>query len=152
MRYKRKILENKYITKKCAFCNANFYAKRNSAKYCSDSCKAQYNKEKRKTQNWYYENPNKGKRLPLGTVTSWEMAEDKLVFSGDLTSLYWELPKYMSQEQLSKEKEYIENRKPFSETHEWFESANQIFTNENFKEVFRILQKYINFISGPGRM
>ena len=77
--------------------------------------------------------------MPLGTVTSWEMLEDKLLFSGELTSIHAELVVYVSPEQLTKEKEYIKTLNPFSETQEWSNSSVQIFTDTNFIEIFRIL-------------
>ena len=83
--------------------------------------------------------PNEGKVLPPGTITSWEMPEDKLVFLGELVSLYCKLTAYVSPDQLTKEKEYIDTLKPFSETKEWLESSIQIFTDNDFMEVFRIL-------------
>jgi hypothetical protein len=128
----------KQNAKKCAYCDGNFYAIRDTAIYCSDSCKKQFNLEKNKNQKWYSHDPNKGIRLALGTITSWEMPEDKLVFSGDLMSIHAELVDYVSPEQLTKEKESIEILKPFSETQELPESSIQIFTDTNFIEVFRI--------------
>lgn len=130
---------NEYNKKECAFCGEPFYAKNDKAKYCSDSHKVQFSQMVKKSHQWYSHNPNEGKVLPIGTVTSWEMPEDKLVFSGEMASLYYELAAYVSPEQLTQEKEYIEALKPFSETKEWTESSVQIFTDENFMEVFKIL-------------
>lgn len=149
MKDKRKIPNEKCIVKKCAFCNGTFYARKNTELYCSGSCKEQYNIEKNKNQKWYSHDPNKGQRLPLGTITSWEMPEDKLVFSGDLIQLYRELPDYLSTEQLTAEKENIENRKPYSETKEWTESSVQILTKENFIEIFRILPSVYKLYVNP---
>jgi hypothetical protein len=135
---KTKMAITKQNAKKCGYCDGNFYAKRDTAFYCSDTCKKQFNLEKTKNQKWYSHDPNKGVRLPFGTVTSWEMPEDKVVFSGELASLYLTLTDYVSQEQLTKENELIEILKPYSETQEWTESSNQIFTDTDLIEVFRI--------------
>jgi hypothetical protein len=139
MKSKRKPSKGKFIVKTCAFCGDTFYAKRNSAIYCTDSCKVKFFIRRTTTPQWYSHDPNEGKKLPPGTVTSWEMPEDKLVFTGELKQLYNELPNYMTSSQLIKEKEFIEKHKPFSETNEWIASASQIFTDENFIEVLRIL-------------
>jgi hypothetical protein len=130
---------NGCFIKECAFCCKPFFAKTDRAKYCSDSHKVQFSQMVKKSHQWYNIDPNEGKIVLPGTVTSWEMPEEKLVFTGNLIQLNSELAKYMSREQLTVEKEYIENRKPFSETKEWIKSATQIFTEENFMEVFRIL-------------
>ena len=41
----------KQNAKKCAYCDGNFYAIRDTAIYCSDSCKKQFNLEKIRTRN-----------------------------------------------------------------------------------------------------
>jgi hypothetical protein len=138
MKYKIKIANNKRYGKRCGYCDGNFYAKRATAIYCSDACKKQFNLEKSKNQKWYSHDPNQGIRLPLGTVTSWEMPENKLVFSGELASLYDALTNYLSPLLLTQEKENIEILEPYSDTQEWSESADQIFTDNNLIEVFRI--------------
>ena len=79
-------------------------------------------------------------KLPPGTVTSWEMPEDKLAFNGDIVSLYSKLSGKLSKEQLIEEDVYIKNLKPYSETSDWVESSVQIFTDEDFMEVFRTFQ------------
>jgi len=137
MKRKRKPKEGNFIVKKCSYCFRTFYAKRRTAKYCSDNCKVQYNKNGNKNQRWYNENPNKGKAIPPDVITSWEMPEDTLVLKGDLQSVYNKLSTLVTAEQLVAEKEYIEKLKPYSETYEWGESSVQIFTDENFIEVFR---------------
>ena len=43
-----------------------------------------------------------------------------------------------STEELTNEKESIEQLDPYSKTNDWFVSMTQIFTNEYFIEVFRI--------------
>ena len=126
------------IVKECAFCEDVFYAERNSATYCSDSCKEKFYLRKKTTPQWYDHDPNEGKKLPPGTVTSWEMPEDKLVFYGDLYSLYRKLAEFLSPKQLEEEKAFILNSQPYSKTSDWSESATQIFTDEYFMEVFRI--------------
>src|ERR1035437_9882244 len=130
---------NGYNKKECAFCGEPFYTKTDRAKYCSDSHKVQFSQMVKKSHQWYSHNPNEGKILAPGTFTSSEMPEDKLIFSGEQASLYHELAAYVTQEQFSKEKECIDTLKPFSETKEWTESSVQIFTDNDFMEVFRIL-------------
>src|SRR5665647_2824142 len=87
---------NGYFLKECAFCGKPFFAKTDRAKYCSDSHKVQFSQMVKKSHQWYDIDPNEGRIIPPGTVTSWEMPEEKLVFSGDLMQLYIELPKYLS--------------------------------------------------------
>lgn len=129
---------NGYIIKECAFCSAPFYTSSDRAKYCSASHKVQYSQLVKKSHQWYSHNPNEGKVLPPGTVTSWEMPESTLVLSGNMMQILSELSKHLSTEQLIVEKENIENRKPFSVTKEWIESVVQIFTDTNFIEVLGI--------------
>jgi hypothetical protein len=149
MKNKTKARKRKLIVKECVFCGDTFYARRNSAKYCSDTCKVKFSNRKIKAHQWYSEDPNKGKILPPGTVTSWEMPEDKLIFKGDKASLYRKLSEKVSEEQLIQEKECIERRKPFSETKEWGKSCVQIFTDEDFMEVFRISPEEYKFYVWP---
>lgn len=138
MNRKQKIKGNNLIVKNCAFCGDVFNGKRKTAVFCSDLCRIKFHMRKTTTPQWYADDPNEGKKLPPGTITSWEMPEDKLVFMGDLTSLFGELTHYLSLEQLLEEREFILKNRPFSETSEWCESAEQIFTDENFMEVFSI--------------
>jgi len=138
MNKKKKNLDSNRIVKQCAFCNRTFYAKRNTATYCSDSCKVKFSIRKRTTPQWYNHDPNEGKKLPPGTITSWEMPEDKLVLRGNKASIIAKLSELVSEEQLLQEKEYIEKLKPYSESSDWTVSAFQILTEENFMEVFRI--------------
>jgi len=130
--------KNIYV-KTCAFCGDTFYAKSNSAVFCSTTDKQKFYIRKKTNPQWYSHDPNEGKKLPPGTVTSWEMPENKLVFQGDKVTLYQKLSEKLSKEQLIQEKEYVENLKPFSQTSEWIESSVQIFTDEDFMEVFRVL-------------
>jgi len=75
-----------------------------------------------------------------GTIPSEEMPEDKLVFIGDLASLYRKLKNYvLSTEDLITEKESIEKLDPYSETNSWDKSMTQIFTDEYNIEVLRVL-------------
>ena len=54
-------------------------------------------------------------------------------------SLYRELKNYItSPEELTIEKESIEQLDPYSKTNDWLISMTHIFTNEYFIEVFRI--------------
>jgi hypothetical protein len=129
---------NGYINKECAFCGKPFFAKSDKAKYCSDSHKVLFSQMVKKSHKWYCINPNEGKILPPGTVTSAEMSEENLIFIGCLYSLFEELIKYLSPVQFQTEKEYILNIPPFSSTKDWAMSANQIFTDDNNIEVFRI--------------
>jgi len=104
MKKKNKISNSNSIVKTCAFCADVFYAKRESAIYCSDSCKVKFHIRKTTTPQWYDVDPNEGVKLPPGTVTSWEMPENKLVLSGNLNQLYQELPKYLSALQFTEER------------------------------------------------
>jgi hypothetical protein len=135
---KKKNLESSFIVKKCAYCNGTFYAKRNTGTYCSDTCKVKFSKRKTTTQQWYAQDPNEGKKLPPGTITSWEMPEDKLLLRGSKASIIAKLTDLVSEEQLIEEKEFIEKAKPYFASSDWNESVVQIFTDENFIEVFRI--------------
>ena len=141
MRTDKRIRIKGSIEKECAFCSKPFYAKSDRAKYCSDSHKVLFSQLVKRSHQWYSHDPNDSKVILPGTVTSWEMPEEKLVFVGDLLQLKSELSTYMSPEQLTKEILNIEENKPFSETKEWLESTDQIFTQENFIEVFRLGSK-----------
>lgn len=139
MRNKRKKPEGKYIIKICEYCNANFYAKRKTARFCCDSCRVYYYLEKHRIDHPFGYDPNEEKILEPGTITSQEMPEGKLVFISNLASLYRELTKYItSSEELTKEKEIIEQLDPFSITNDWEKSMTQIFSYECFIEVFRV--------------
>ena len=131
--------------KKCAFCHNEFHSKSHSSRYCSTSCKTQFFKEKNKNQRWYNIDPNRGKTFPLGTVTSWEIPEDKLVFTGGLDSLIRKLSEFISPEQLAIEMACIIKLKPYSETGEWVDSSVQIFADKNFMEVFWISPEEYKF-------
>ncbi len=139
MRNKRKKPEGKYIIKICEYCYAKFCAKRNTARFCCDACRSYYYQEKHRIDHPLGFDANEGKFLPAGTIPSQEMPEDKLIFIGDLASLYRELKQYItSPKELINEKESIEQLDPYSTTHDWEESITQIFTDEFFLEVFRI--------------
>jgi hypothetical protein len=136
MRKKDMVNKSNLIIKTCLFCRKTFYAKRDSAKYCCESHKVQYN-------NWvktaYYDNdPNEGTELPPGTITNQQMSENKLIFQGDKDSLYLKLLEIVSEEHLLLEKEFIENLIPFSTVKNWPKSTAQAFTDEYFMEVMRI--------------
>ncbi|HDY69094.1 hypothetical protein LCGC14_2838490 [marine sediment metagenome] len=139
MRNKRKKSDGKYITKICEYCNAKFYAKRKTAKFCCDACRVYNHQEQHRSDNLFGYDPNKGKLLAPGTIPSQEMSEDKLVFFGNLASLYRELKNYIkSPEILINEKEFIEQLDSYSITNDWRVSMTQIFTDEFSIEVFRI--------------
>ena len=139
MRNKRIEPKGKYIIKICEYCNAKFYAKRKTARFCCDACRVYYYLEKHRTDNPFGYDPNEGKILPPGTIPSQEMPENKLVFIGDLASLYRELINYTtSPEEFNNEKEFIEQLDPYSITNDWGVSMTQIFTDEFYIEVFRI--------------
>jgi len=139
MRNKRKKSDGKYIIKICEYCNAKFYAKRKTAKFCCDACRVYNHQEQHRSDNLFGYDPNKGKLLAPGTIPSQEMSEDKLVFFGNLASLYHELKNYIkSPEILTNEKEFIEQLDSYSITDDWRVSMTQIFTDEFSIEVFRI--------------
>lgn len=148
----RRRYENRSIAKACKFCYRTFYAKRESAKYCSDSCKVRYNREFNCNRNWYSHDPNAGRVIPAGTVTSWEMPEDKVIFRGDIENLYQKMSDYLSDIQLQNESTYIENLKPFSESKEWLKSTSQIFTKTDFIEVLRVSSKEYKLYVWPWDM
>ena len=140
MRNKRKKPDGIYIVKICEYCNAKFYAKRNTAKFCCDACRVYNYLEQHRTDNPFGEDPNKGKLLAPGTIPSQEMPEEKLVFMGDLASLYRELAGYItSQIEFQSEKGLIEQIDPYSKTNDWRDSMTQLFPDGYFIEVFRVL-------------
>jgi hypothetical protein len=139
MRKKDMVNKSNLIIKTCLFCRKTFYAKRDSAKYCCESHKVQYN-------NWvkttYYDyDPNEGKVLPPGIIINPNIPEDNLIFQGDKDSLYRKLLESMTEEQLFHEKEFIEELTPFSTVKNWLKSSAQVFTDEYFMEVMRISQQ-----------
>ncbi len=139
MRNKRKKPDGNHIIKICEYCNAKFYAKRKTARFCCDACRVYYFLENHRTDHPFGYDANEGKILPPGTIPSQEMPEDKLVFIGDLSSLYRELKNYItSPEELTNEKEIIEQLDPYSITNNWAVSMTQIFTDELDIEIFRI--------------
>ena len=105
--------------KNCEYCNRIFYAKRNTAKYCSNSCRQKEYLSYKRFHQAYYQDPNKGKKIPPGTIPSFNMPEDELVFKGDLVNLYSKLSDYISDVQLIDEKDRIVVLKPFSKTKLW---------------------------------
>lgn len=145
MKLKNEISDSVFNAKNCAVCNSVFHTKSHSARYCSTSCKKLFFKAKRKNQRWYNVDPNRGKTFPMGTITSWEIPEDKLVFSGELETLFQKLSEFISPEQFANEKERILKLQPYSETGEWYDSSVQIFIEENFMEVFWISPKVYKF-------
>jgi len=123
------------------FCRKTFYAKRDSAKYCCESHKVQYNNWLKTT--YYDQDPNEGKVLPPGTITNKQISEDNLIFQGDKESLYLKLLEIVSEEQLSQEKKSIEELIPFSTVKNCDKSSAQIFTDRDFMEALRIsLEEY----------
>jgi len=54
--------------------------------------------------------------LPPGTITSWNMPEDKLIFQGDKAALIQKLSGKISRDQLISESKFIEILIPFSES------------------------------------
>jgi hypothetical protein len=149
MRTDKRIPIKGSIEKECAFCSKPFYAKSDRAKYCSDSHKVLFSQMAKKSHQWYDKDPNEGKVLLPGTVTSWEMPEEKLVFIGNIKQLQSELSKYLFLKESIEESENIEKCKPFSVTGDWILSAVQIFTDENFMEVFRISPNLYKFYIWP---
>ena len=139
MRTKEMNIKNKLIVKTCLFCRKIFYAKRNSAKFCNESHKVQYNKWAKTT--YYDHDPNEGKVLHPGIIINPNIPEDKLIFQGDKDSLYRKLLECLSEEQLFHEKEFIEELIPFSTVKNWLKSSAQVFTDEYFMEVMRISQQ-----------
>ena len=149
MNKKQRVANNKLIVKKCAFCGTDFYAKRISAVYCSDTCKEKFYLRRKNTPQWYSSNPNEGNKLPPGTITSWVMPESKLVYKGDILPLYRDLSQLLSKDIIEEETEYIQNLRPYSETNDWQKSSVQIFTDEYFMEVFRIFQNEYKLYMWP---
>ena len=140
MRNKRKKPVGKYIIKNCEYCNAKFYAKRKTAMFCCNTCRVYNHLEKHRSDNPFGYDPNRGNILAPGAVPSQEMPEEKLVFMGDLASLYRELKGYFSSpNEFQSEKELIEQLDPYSITNSWGESMTQLFPDGYFIEVFRVL-------------
>jgi len=99
-----------------------------------------YYLQKHRSDNPFGYDPNEGKILAPGTIPSQEMPEDKLVFTGDLASLYRELADYFnSSEEVNENRDSIEKLEPYTTTGDWVKSMTQIMTAEYFMEVFRIL-------------
>jgi len=103
MRDKRVKPNTNYIIKRCQYCNGIFYAKRTTAKFCSDTHRIYYNKEKNRSANYFGKDPNEGAWLPPGTIPSNEMPESKLVFTGDLASILVEITEYLTKEEHDRE-------------------------------------------------
>jgi len=139
MRDKRIKPNTNYIIKRCSYCNGIFYAKRTTAKFCSDTHRIYSHKEKNRSANYFGEDPNEGAWLPPGTIPSNDMPESKLVFTGDLASLLVEISEYLTKEELDRKLESILGLPPYSETKSWEDSSEQIINNEYYLEVFRIL-------------
>jgi hypothetical protein len=139
MRINHKKKSEKSIVKKCLFCNEVFYAKRDSAKYCSDSHKVQFHNEVKWAKENYYNDPNEGKVLPPGTIPSWNMPEDKLILTGNKESLIKELSEKLSEIELANEILLIENLVPFSVSATWLKSSTEIFTDIEYIEIIRLL-------------
>jgi hypothetical protein len=129
----------KSIVKKCLFCNIVFYAKRNSAKYCSDSHKVRFHNWIKWAMENYYDDPNEGKILPLGTIPSWNMPEDKLILIGNRESITGALTERLSPKELTHEMLFIEKLVPFSESTTWLKSSTEIFTDIEYIEIMRLL-------------
>ena len=140
MRNKRKKPDGIYIVKICGYCNAIFYAKRKTARFCCDTCRVYYHLEQHRTDNPFGYDPNKGKLLAPGTIPSQEMPEEKLIYIGDLASIYHVLKSYIpSPEEFVEGKELIELLDPYSITNDWEASMTQLFPEGYFIEVFRFL-------------
>ena len=140
MRNKRKKPDGKYIIKICDYCNAKFYAKRITARFCCDACRVYNHLEQHRTDNPLGYDPNEGKLLAPGTIPSEEMPEEKLVYKGDLASLYRELKSYITSSiEFIEEKKIIEQLDPYSRTNDWAVSMTVMFSEEYFIEVFRVL-------------
>ena len=131
-------IENSHFGKRCAFCDSIFDSTRNTAIFCSDSCRQKcYLIRKKQKEEAYIGDPNEGKELPPGTIPSQNVPEDTCVFIGDRENLYLKLKKYFSEKQLIEEENYIEALEPISNTNDWFKSSIQIFTDDHILEVFR---------------
>lgn len=128
MKLKGKISDSVLHAKNCAVCDRVFHTTSYNARYCSASCKRQFFKAKQKNQRWYSVDPNIGKTLPMGTITSWEIPEEKLVFSGDLESLYPKLSEYLSPEQFVFKKESILGSGSFH----FFHPSPKLFFQKSF--------------------
>lgn len=134
--------ELKNYVKNCAYCYANFYAKRDSGIFCSNTCRQKfYLMKKAHIKNGYPENPNLGIQLPPGTIPSHEMAEEMLIFQGNLLEIYEELKKYLAPHDLIREIDCAQNLNPFNMTLDWNESHFQIFSGNDYIEIFRIHPK-----------
>jgi hypothetical protein len=149
MKIKNRKNQSKLIVKTCLFCRKIFYAKLDTAKYCCDSHKVQYNKWVKTAD--FDRDPNEGKALSPGTITNPQIPEDKLIFQGNKDSLYRKLLEIMSAEDLIHEKEYIEKLIPFSSVKDWSKSITQVFTDKDFMEVMRISPKEYKLYKEPSQ-
>ena len=126
--------------KKCAYCDKIFYPETKRALFCSYSCRQKFHllKKEHMKNSYTGDDPNEGEKLPPGTIPSLEMPESKLVFCGDLQSLYLKLKNYLSDDQLMGKKQPIERLKPFITKRDWSKTSIQIYTDDNLMEVFRL--------------
>lgn len=149
-RTKRYYTRHFNVKKSCAYCDETFYAKSISARFCSDSHKQRFFIVKKIImQDTYCENPNKGKRLAPGTMPSQQMSEDEVIYTGSLDSLYLKLRSYIDDQQLHKEKIFIDRLKPIIESKDWHNSICQIFTDIEMMEVFRVTSRKYKLYRSP---
>jgi hypothetical protein len=139
MKVKHYKKSEKSIVKICLFCDKVFYAKRDTAKYCSDLHKVKFHNWIKWAKENYYDDPNEGKVIPPGTITSWNMPEDKVILSGNKESLINVLSEKLSEIELANEILFIENLIPFSVSSAWLKSSIEIFTDNEYIEIIRVL-------------
>ncbi len=72
MKAKRKIKHPNIIVKYCVYCNARFYANRNTAKYCSDTCKVYAYEERQEFKMNELENLPKNKMNKVGQIKNFK--------------------------------------------------------------------------------
>ena len=69
---KEKIKQQNIIVKYCVYCNARFYANRNTAKYCSDTCKVYAYEERQELKMNELEELPKNKMNEVGQIENFK--------------------------------------------------------------------------------
>ncbi len=77
MRVKRKIKQPNFIVKYCVYCNARFYANRNTAKYCSDTCKVYAYEERQEFKMNELEDLPKNKMNKVGQIKNFKDSKNE---------------------------------------------------------------------------
>ena len=136
---KKKHFDVNKIERICPLCGKVFYAKRQTAIYCSDTCKQTAYQLRKENRNGYEGDLNKNVKLPPGTITSQGSPESDFIFSGTLDELkQFLLENYLMEEDLEFEMKYVQKLKPICITQLWEDSSCQLHLNSHVIEVMFI--------------